>query len=71
MDGQQQLGVPALEAVNISAWWSFPTGWVLRVVARRSGRSWREGEARTYEHLSTAELVDVLAEEVAQLIEAQ
>lgn len=71
MDGQLQFGVPALEAVNVSAMWSFPTGWDLRITARRSGRSWSEGETRTYDYLATEELADVLAEELGRLLGLQ
>jgi hypothetical protein len=68
MDGQLQFGVPALEAINVSCWWDFPTGWTLRITARRSGRSWAEGETREYDYLSTDELEDVLAAEVGRLL---
>jgi hypothetical protein len=70
MDGQLQFGVPALEAINVSCWWDFPTGWTLRITARRSGRSWAGGETREYDYLTTDELGDVLAAELGRLLDS-
>lgn len=69
MEGQLPLGAPALEAINLNCWWEFPSGWSLRLTARRSGRSWADGQTRTYDFLTTEELVDVLVEEVGRLTE--
>jgi hypothetical protein len=63
--GQDQLFKLAVEAFAIDARRSLSGYWELRVRARRYGESWSGSRNELYANLSTDELVDVVAVEVA------
>lgn len=61
MDGERQLGSPAVEAIAMTAHWSFIAGWQVTIQHRHSGSSGWTCAREVYDHLTTEELVDVLS----------
>ncbi len=67
MNDDHSLFEPALEAWTMSAHWSWPGGWTLRLAARREGQMWGEGYQARYDDLSTGECLDVAEAELEKL----
>ena len=57
----------AMEAAHFQMTYIGGEGWRLSVVARRQGEPWSPSDARTYSHLSTGELCDVLDSEIGRV----
>lgn len=64
---QSPLFRPALAAVAITARYEFPDGWKVSVGTLREGETWGDVARSTYDHLTTAEALDVLEAEVGTL----
>lgn len=67
MDGQMRLYRGAPEALTISCSWSLDGGWRATLACRRSGEGWDEADKASYDHLASAELLDVLLAELDRL----
>ena len=63
---QQPLFRLAVEAMAMSARFVPMEGWHVVLTARRGDEEWAASERRTYTHLTSEELVDVLEAEVAR-----
>lgn len=51
----------AVDAIDVSAHHEGRDGWHLRLRVRRADEPWSEVDAVTYSHLTTSELLDVMA----------
>lgn len=66
--GQERMFRLAVDAVSVSARYSGGHGWELVIQARRGEDRWEDAEKRTYDHLSTPELGDVLCSELCRIL---
>lgn len=61
MDEPEQQSFPlAVEAIHLSAFYSWPNGWSLEVRSRRQHQTWTQAGGESYRGLTTAELSDLL-----------
>lgn len=56
----------APDAVTMSATWSWPDGWIVTFWSHTRAEHGPETESARYAHLTAAELLDVVAAEVAR-----
>lgn len=68
MMGQERLFRCAVDALSASARYHYGHGWELVLQVRRGEERWEEAEKRTYDHLSTPELADVLTCELERVL---
>lgn len=65
---QDRLFRLAVEALGFNAHHEPGRGWRLAVVVRRGDEHWDDAHKELYEALSTPELADVIAEELARAL---
>lgn len=58
---QERLFRLAVEAGAVTFWHVPREGWHLQIRLRRGDEPWQEVEGETYDHLTTVELLDVVA----------
>lgn len=61
---QLPLFAIAPDAISVSARYEIPGGWAVTVAARASGEPFRATDFARYDHLTAAELVDVILQEL-------
>lgn len=65
---QEPLFVGAPEAVHLQCTFVAGQGWHLSFAMRRADQSWAVVRRTSYTHLSTAEAIDVICNEVSDLL---
>ena len=68
MGDQERLFRLALEALSVRASYRPGKGWELVVNSRRGDETWEEAPSRTYTHLSTPELFDVIVADLERAL---
>lgn len=68
MDEQERLFRLALDALSVSARYVGGKGWEVVIQARRGAERWEEAEKRSYDHLTTPELMDVLCADLERAL---
>jgi len=63
---EQRLFRLALEALVVNCFYEPSEGWRANVIAHRQGEPWSDAEESMYFRLSSAELMDVICEEVSR-----
>ena len=64
---QQSMFPPAVEAMNVSIYRSDTYGWHMRIGVRLDSERWCNVAWRQYDHLSMAEVLDVLDAEASRV----
>ncbi len=64
---QIRLFTLAPEAMHLQATYAAGQGWHVSIGMRRQGEQWANSYRTTYTHLTTAELIDVVGEELAEM----